>query len=196
MPRQRRKRNVSSVDCEVFSSVPPGGVEFISVDIFRGKVVKKRAVENVLFHVEPTQEDFTPSETEVDNETPAVLTDKGPSRSVSVSLVFATGSRYLTASVQAKIEEWLPHRKEYLEELLRREAPTAKFTRKSCDECQASATFRCVECFGGEAMCERCILADHVSHPLHSITVRCYICGTPSVTNCKPRNGTVRSLNQ
>lgn len=90
MPRNRRKRPAGSANCEVSEVVLPGGVEFLSVDIFEGRATKKRAIEKVHFHP-PTASDGIPSFDEIsavnddENETPTVRNPKGLSRSASVS---------------------------------------------------------------------------------------------------------------
>ncbi|KAF9781630.1 hypothetical protein BJ322DRAFT_1010663 [Thelephora terrestris] len=67
------------------------------------------------------------------------------------------------------LEEWLPHRKQFLDELLRLEGLKKGMTRSSCGECKVGAIYRCKDCFGGEVTCKECILQDHESHPLHSL---------------------------
>jgi len=87
MPRSRRKRAAGTPNCEVSEIVAPGGVEFLSVDIFAGKVIKKRAVEQVHFEIQPAADDtplFDANADDAENGTPTTNNPKGPSRSASV----------------------------------------------------------------------------------------------------------------
>jgi len=86
MPRSRRKRPAGSPNCEVSEVVAPGGVEFFSVDILAGKVVKKRVVEQVHFDISTVADDTPLSDADdAENETSTTCNPKGPSRSASVS---------------------------------------------------------------------------------------------------------------
>ena len=71
---------------------------------------------------------------------------------------------------------WLEYRQEYLDELLRLEGRglNAAEAREgpSCADCKAQeGTYRCVECFGRELVCEGCCISRHRRLPLHRIEV-------------------------
>ena len=86
MPRNRRKRSAGSVDCEVLEFVPPGSVDFLSVDMLGGKVIKKRAIERLPPNISVPFDDSPPHVDDTEHATPTTPSPKGPSRSVSVSV--------------------------------------------------------------------------------------------------------------
>jgi hypothetical protein len=98
MPRTRRKRSADNAKVEVSQIISPGGVEVLSLDVFDGKVTKRRAVERVSFAI-PTSSDDTPVPPDdtptspddalnAENIVPPRKKNKGPVRSPSVSILF------------------------------------------------------------------------------------------------------------
>ena len=76
--------------------------------------------------------------------------------------------RHSLTRFQAKIQEWIPHRTEFLHELLRLEALPGAM---SCAGCGSSAVYRCISCFLGELLCEGCLVLRHANAPLHKVQV-------------------------
>jgi CxC2 like cysteine cluster associated with KDZ transposases len=72
--------------------------------------------------------------------------------------------------------EWLPHRHQYLDEILALEAPPPTDT---CFSCRAHEfTHRCTDCFGHPVFCRACCLDIHERNPYHAIqkwTGDCFI---------------------
>jgi hypothetical protein len=78
-------------------------------------------------------------------------------------------------------------RDEYLDEFIRSEG-RGNFTHNHCPSCKRAAnstlcqdpferelgmaTIRCMDCFGGELVCEDCCVRNHVQNPLHMVEVR------------------------
>jgi hypothetical protein len=63
--------------------------------------------------------------------------------------------------------QWLPHRQEYLDEILGLEAPPVTNECLSCGINQF--THRCIDCFGHPIFCQGCCLNIHERHPYHQI---------------------------
>jgi len=102
MPRNRRKRPAGPVTREILEVVSPGGVEFTSLSILGGKVIKKRVIERVPFSISAPSNDTPPLDDilplddtlppngtlppdDTNDKTPNTRNPKGPSRSGSVS---------------------------------------------------------------------------------------------------------------
>jgi hypothetical protein len=103
MPRSRRKRSAHSANYDVSEVVIPGGLEVHSIDVFDGKVVKKRAMEKAPVSTRiydqtldndasiPSNDTLAPSNdtsassNDTGADTPTIPNPKGPSRSASVS---------------------------------------------------------------------------------------------------------------
>lgn len=68
------------------------------------------------------------------------------------------------------MQDWLPHRQEYLDELLRTEGLGSHNT--LCLHCQArDGSVKCMDCFGGGLHCVKCTLEQHRFLPLHRVLV-------------------------
>lgn len=79
------------------------------------------------------------------------------------------------ARIQAEVEQWIPHRTEFLHELLRLEAPPPK--NPACATCKSSGEYRCLGCFTGDAgelVCKGCLLSRHANNPFHEVQV-CFL---------------------
>ena len=96
MPRSRRKRSAHSANYDVSEVVIPGGLEVHSIDVFDGKVVKKRAMEKAPVSTQIYDQtldndasipsnDTSASSNDTGADTPTIPNPKGPSRSASVS---------------------------------------------------------------------------------------------------------------
>ena len=190
MPRQpprgsKRKR------LEVEEMPSPQTLEFIS-HVRRGdKVVKKRTLEKVGFDpvsspvVFPDDDVLPAPGSQVERPEPAGDASDGPSsdagsRSVSVNLDFFCHVISHSRPSQAKVQEWISHRPEFLYELLSLEALSPQAL--SCSACQSSAEYRCLSCFTKAVVCRGCLLSRHSIAPLHNIQVRLlrFITGFPT----------------
>src|SRR5215510_1982560 len=67
------------------------------------------------------------------------------------------------------VQEWLPHRQDYLEELLRHEGRAGHVSCRDCSE--MSGEFKCIDCFGSCLYCQACLLAWHNLLPFHRVKV-------------------------
>ncbi|KAK0436813.1 uncharacterized protein EV420DRAFT_1672100 [Desarmillaria tabescens] len=64
---------------------------------------------------------------------------------------------------------WTSQREQFLEEVLRLEAPISG-TSGNCHRCDAEqGSYRCVSCFNGRLLCQGCIVREHNSTPLHKV---------------------------
>lgn len=64
------------------------------------------------------------------------------------------------------LDEWLPHRDEYLSILLENEGPRSP----NCHLCHlGEATYRCIYCFANPQLCQGCIISTHTNCPFHLI---------------------------
>ena len=70
---------------------------------------------------------------------------------------------------QAKVQEWISRRPEFLYELLRLETLLPQDV--ACSACKSPAVYRCLSCFPSEVVCEGCLVSRHSRTPLHSIQV-------------------------
>ena len=98
MPRRKRSANFASFKLQ--EVILLGGADSLSVNIFDGKVIKKRTIEKVLFSDSTAIDDTplpsnanTPLSSDAENETPTTHNPKGPSRSVLVSAFLKLGLR-------------------------------------------------------------------------------------------------------
>jgi CxC2 like cysteine cluster associated with KDZ transposases len=65
------------------------------------------------------------------------------------------------------LRDWLPLRDEYLQELLRHEAPLLN---SACPSClKVPGTLRCKDCYSNHLFCQGCILKNHVMLPFHRL---------------------------
>ena len=63
--------------------------------------------------------------------------------------------------------EWLPHRDEYISEILDFEKRPAN---QQCSQCQLQeGRFRCKECFSQAPLCQDCCFTTHLNAPFHHI---------------------------
>ncbi|TFK80817.1 hypothetical protein K466DRAFT_503224 [Polyporus arcularius HHB13444] len=68
------------------------------------------------------------------------------------------------------LRAWIPFRGEYLEEALRHEGRGLARNSSTCARCsEGTPTLRCLDCAGGEMLCNACMLAAHCRLPLHRI---------------------------
>jgi hypothetical protein len=75
-----------------------------------------------------------------------------------VDSVFQTGNDVL--------DDWLPHRNEYLSVLLENEGPQSL----KCNNCNLdNPMYRCAHCFGHPQLCQSCVLQSHIHSPFHFI---------------------------
>lgn len=72
-------------------------------------------------------------------------------------------------------QEWLPHRQDYLDELLRGEGMGDADKTLSCKACATGhdrpAKYRCQDCFSNELLCQQCVVDRHEFLPLHRLLV-------------------------
>ncbi|KAH9914777.1 uncharacterized protein BXZ73DRAFT_92737 [Epithele typhae] len=72
-----------------------------------------------------------------------------------------------------KIEEWLPLRQDFLDELLRYEG-SEHIHSSVCRTCKRpGATFRCSQCHSRRLYCQVCAIDRHTDIPLHILEARC-----------------------
>lgn len=72
------------------------------------------------------------------------------------------------------MEQWMGHRDEYLDELLRRDGLSAGSPQHGCHACEktdVANVMRCRDCAGGRHFCADCILSAHGALPLHRVEV-------------------------
>lgn len=73
------------------------------------------------------------------------------------------------------LKEWIPHRDEYLAEMIRLEG-RGDAELESCPRCPPGASsvpcYRCKDCFGMQLLCGTCCVEVHGNNPLHVIEVR------------------------
>lgn len=73
------------------------------------------------------------------------------------------------------VQDWIPHRQTYLDELLRIEGLGEANQPPNCPCCPPESAregkFKCEDCFGGALLCEQCIVGRHNLLPLHRILV-------------------------
>jgi len=69
------------------------------------------------------------------------------------------------------IQDWLPHRQSYLEEMLRHDGRQGLGTQR-CDDCHNDmAEYICQDCAHRRQYCKSCIVENHRYLPLHRIQV-------------------------
>ncbi|EIN03594.1 hypothetical protein PUNSTDRAFT_78016, partial [Punctularia strigosozonata HHB-11173 SS5] len=77
-----------------------------------------------------------------------------------------------------RMNRWIPHRDEYLDNMLAREAlPTRPVPCVGCCDPASTGLYRCQDCCGGRMLCKGCILGAHQWLPLHHIQMwadRCF----------------------
>src|ERR1700743_3678427 len=77
-------------------------------------------------------------------------------------------------TLQAKLAEWIQYRTQFLNELLRLEAPPS--ITPFCVGCQEPAAYRCQGCHSSEMMCQECLISSHAETPFHPVQVRLLVC--------------------
>ena len=101
---------------------------------------------------------------------------KGPSRSVSVSIVSTQSdiSASLLIPFQTQIEEWMSYRDEVTDELMRHEALPGSPGPILCETClEPGAAYCCLDCDSESILCQRCIVVEHrkLTELLHRVQV-------------------------
>ena len=152
--------------------------EWVSITSTGGKYTKKRRIAQTKFDatpappLKPKRAKLPPrdiSEGAQDYE-PSIL--KGASRAGSVSAQDFTDVRTSTLTRwQAMLQDWIPFSQQFLDEFLRRRAPTMHPTKLTCVSCSEKGLFRCLQCYRVGLTCRSCVVSRHLSHPLHSIQV-------------------------
>ena len=70
------------------------------------------------------------------------------------------------------IQDWLPHRQSYLDELLRHDGRKADISQCcSAFSCTNSSSFICRDCMHSNSYCQSCLLERHQNLPFHRIMV-------------------------
>jgi hypothetical protein len=89
---------------------------------------------------------------------------------MNASIYDITYNLQIQASL-SRLQEWLPHRETYVDELLRHDGRAGQ---RACAGCNSDSPdlFKCKDCFGGKLLCYVCVVKFHDSHPLHRILVR------------------------
>lgn len=71
------------------------------------------------------------------------------------------------------VDEWLPYRAEYLDELVRLDGRGLYLQHFQCQTCESTLeTHRCLDCFGSFPSCRSCMVAQHANHAFHCTEVR------------------------
>ena len=65
------------------------------------------------------------------------------------------------------MSEWLEYREQFLNTILRREAPPQAM---SCAQCSQVMSWRCHDCFGETVFCTRCLVEAHERTPFHRVS--------------------------
>ena len=69
------------------------------------------------------------------------------------------------------VQDWLPYRDSYLDELLRHESPR-NANDSTCVRCSVNiGNIKCKDCIGGSLHCSQCILDAHNTLPFHRLLV-------------------------
>lgn len=70
------------------------------------------------------------------------------------------------------MEQWIPHRDQYLDELLRHEGLGDATASPICADCGVeNGLYKCASCCGDRITCGSCMVASHSMLPLHVILV-------------------------
>lgn len=73
------------------------------------------------------------------------------------------------------VQDWIPHRQKYLDELLRIEGLGEEAQPPRCPCCPPESAsegkYKCEDCFGGALLCEKCTVEKHKFLPLHRLLV-------------------------
>ncbi|KAI0039250.1 hypothetical protein FA95DRAFT_1612723 [Auriscalpium vulgare] len=70
----------------------------------------------------------------------------------------------------ALLNEWLPLRDQYVDELIRHDGRGDYHSTDKCSACGiAAGTSRCIDCLGSPPLCNGCLCAGHVNNPLHRV---------------------------
>lgn len=86
------------------------------------------------------------------------------------------------------MKDWLSHRQEYLDELLRHEGRGK--ANQLCPTCvvgvqgpRSQARYACRDCSSSRMFCHTCIVSQHVENPFHNIKVSIFSCHCHSFTD-------------
>lgn len=76
------------------------------------------------------------------------------------------------------IDEWLPHREAYLDEMIRHDGRNGRSS--ACSQCSDPGDYKCQDCAFGKYYCKTCIMEQHAFLPLHRLLVLItnFICST------------------
>lgn len=70
------------------------------------------------------------------------------------------------------VQDWLPKRQEYADELLRHDGLGDSGQLSTCLQCQNhNGTIKCRDCFGQGLYCRQCVITSHTFLPLHRLSV-------------------------
>jgi hypothetical protein len=67
------------------------------------------------------------------------------------------------------IDEWLPHRVAYLDEMIRHDGRNGHSSK--CSQCSDQGDYKCRDCAFGKYYCKACIMEHHAFLPLHRLLV-------------------------
>ncbi|KAF8065143.1 hypothetical protein FPV67DRAFT_1419520 [Lyophyllum atratum] len=115
--------------------------------------------------IDPTLDPAYLAEVDAERVTPK-RTNIRASLHTHISLRFSTNCLFQINP----LKKWLADRDQYLAEFLRLEGRGGHpdtCPRHSGEECHAS--YRCIDCFGGELLCQPCMVSTHGTSPLHRI---------------------------
>lgn len=93
--------------------------------------------------------------------------------------------------MQSALEQWIPHREEFADELFKLEALYLGDKPAPCQICSSDiAPFRCLDCFSFGPACEDCVLRQHEHHIFHRIQVgTLFLCAAAGVNALQRWNG-------
>jgi hypothetical protein len=102
------------------------------------------------------------------DQTEEAQSHSGPVRSLICSLSFID-----TTLQYRPLQDWLPYRQEYLDELLRHDGRKGAASNScSTSGCVNPGDFVCRDCMHGRSLCQDCLVDVHCFLPLHRIMVR------------------------
>lgn len=79
---------------------------------------------------------------------------------------------FAKASLQDNpLRKWIDDREDYLEELIRLEG-RGEHQSDLCQCGKGKAEVRCRDCYGGQLLCQKCVVQTHYTNPFHRIEVR------------------------
>ncbi|KAH6897792.1 hypothetical protein BKA70DRAFT_1116038 [Coprinopsis sp. MPI-PUGE-AT-0042] len=73
-----------------------------------------------------------------------------------------------------KLQDWIPRRQSFLDELLHHDGLGDSLDRQTCSDCppttSATGLYKCIDCWDGSLLrCKTCVLLNHSKQPLHRI---------------------------